>query len=489
MARNIMHLGVGQVVTTVLTIVLNAAVARTFGPADFGVLYLLVSIATFAYVIVDWGHGPYIIREVARRPDRTGELIGTELLARSGTAVVATAIAVSTTWLLGYDSRTCALTGALILAWLPQYLGLSFGWAFRGLERMDCDALLNVVLKVVTLGAAIVCLALGGRLVAYIMVSSLGGIVTLIVGAILYRRLGLPALSTNLVTTRELYKGGAAMLAMSLAVAVQPYFDANILFKLTTPAVAGWYGAAWTIAGTLVAPATILGATLYPRFSRVAADPSQLKDALRAAFRPLMFVAVLGAVGTYLFADVAVGLIYSSRKFGASGLILRAFAPALLLLYIDMVFGHAILAAGKAGRLAAAKIAAVAVTTGLEFVLVPWCQSRFGNGGMGTMLAMGAGEVAMVSAAFLIIREAVDLRLLLDLGRGVISGGATVVLMRLGPELPAYVGIPVCIGVFVALSRVTRLVDRADLELLALAVQRKRSSDEAAPITVAAETT
>src|SRR5579863_6816121 len=76
MVRNALHLGLGQVATTVLTVALSAAIARTLGAADFGLLYVLTSIATFAYVFVDWGHGPYVTRETARHPNRSGELMG-----------------------------------------------------------------------------------------------------------------------------------------------------------------------------------------------------------------------------------------------------------------------------------------------------------------------------------------------------------------------------------------------------------------------------
>ena len=87
MARNTFNLLLGQVITTALTIVLSAAVARSLGPSDFGLLYLVASVATFAYVFVDWGHGPYVIREVARHPERTGELIGSVVAIRAATAL------------------------------------------------------------------------------------------------------------------------------------------------------------------------------------------------------------------------------------------------------------------------------------------------------------------------------------------------------------------------------------------------------------------
>jgi hypothetical protein len=43
----------------------------------------------------------------------------------------------------------------------------------------------------------------------------------------------------------------------------------------------------------------------------------------------MLLVALLGAIGTFLFADIAVGVIYSKQKFAPAGAILQAFAPAL----------------------------------------------------------------------------------------------------------------------------------------------------------------
>ncbi len=133
-------------------------------PSDFGLLYLAISIASFAYVIVDWGFAAVVVRETARHPEKSGLLLGSSLLTRATSALIACLCAVAATWLLGYDAQTRLLAGVLILCWMPQYLGLSFGWTFRGHERMDCDATLNVVLKLATLLGSVACFALGGHL-------------------------------------------------------------------------------------------------------------------------------------------------------------------------------------------------------------------------------------------------------------------------------------------------------------------------------------
>ena len=473
MVRNVLHLGVGQVATTLLTILSSAAVARSLGASDFGLLYLLTSIGTFAYVVVDWGHGPYIIREVAQHPLRSGELLGTAIALRTAMAFAASLVAAATTGLLGYDLRTCVLAAANILAWLPMYVGLSFGWVFRARERMDRDAQLNVVQKVGALIVVLACIAIGGRVAGLVLSASIAGLITCVVAILMYRGLDLPTVRTTMSASRELLRDGAPMLAMSLAVAVEPYFNANILFKMASSQVVGWYGATWNIAGTLVAPAMILGATMYPRLSSAAHEPREFKRALRTSFRPLLLVAILGAVGTFLFADVAVALIYGERKFGPAADNLRAFAPVLLLMYIDLFFSHAILAAGRAGRLATSKVAAVGVTIALEFFLVPFCEARFGNGGLGVMYSMAIGEFVMTAAAMWLIRDAIDRYMITDFGRALLAGGATVLFMRWLPPLTPFLSIPACVLLFFGLSAAIGLLNRADFDLLMTALRKR----------------
>lgn len=466
MVRNVIHLGLGQVATTLLTILQTAMLARLLGPAEFGQLFLVSSIAIFSYVVIDWGHGSLIIRETARNPERAGNLLGSAFALRAGSAVVVCVAAVTATWLLGHDQRTQLLVAVLIVAWLPQYLGLSFGWVFRAHERMDRDALLNVMLKLITLVGSAICLVLGGHLFGLMFAWAVAGILTAGIGMAIYRSLELPRLSATLSTARELLHEGAPLFAFALVTAIEPYLIANILYTLSSPEVVGWYGAAWNIAGSLVAPATILGATMYPRLSTTAGDPAEFKRTFEISLRPLLLLAVLGAAGTYLFAHVAVGLIYGLDKFGPAADTLAAFAPVLLLMYVDIFLGMTAVASGKAGRLAVFKVVTIVITTGISLVLVPLCQAKFGNGGLGVMYALTIGELLMMLAATFLIREVADRRMLVNVLRCLAAGAATVLLMRVLPELAPWLAIPLCVVVFGALAVLTGAVKNSDVELL-----------------------
>jgi O-antigen/teichoic acid export membrane protein len=476
LVRNAFHLGVGQATTTVLTILFSSLVARTLGAKDFGLLYLITSFATFAYVFVEWGHAYYVTREIARHSERAGELIGSVLAVRALSALLMCVLTTAIAWLAGYETRIWVLTAALILALLPQYLGLTYSWAFRGSERMEYDAAIQVVLKLATLVFAAGALAFGGRLPAVLAAYAGAGFLTLAAALFGYRRLRLPDHRVHLQASRELIWNGAPMMAIAVAIAVQPYIDANLLYKLVPMEVIGWYGAAWTIAGTLVAPATILASTIYPRLSRVCDDAVEFRRTLSSGFRPLLTVALLGAVGTYLFADFAVSVVYARHKFGPAAQILRAFAPVLVLIYIDMLLGHAILAVGKAGLLARAKVVAVLVTTALEVMLIRYFQQRLGNGGIGVMVSMAGGELVMIAAAVALARHVVSRSMALDVIRGLCSTAATILIMRGLSAVSPLAGIPICVAVFAACSIGTGLIRLDDVSTLKSALTPRRPS-------------
>src|SRR6266545_922566 len=255
-ARNAAHLVLGQAGTTALAVVLSAALGRSLGAAEFGLYFVFTSMTAFAFVVVEWGQGQYLVREVARRPESAGALLGSALAIRLGGSLAAAAFTAAAAGLLGYDRRGCALATAMVVTLAPAFLAQTYGATFRGRERMEYDALVSVLNKLLTLAFAFGALGLA---------------------VLLARRLGVRARRVTAAASRELVLGGTPIVAMSLAIAAQAYIDAIVLSRLAPPQVLGWYGTAKNILGTLVAPAAILGAAAFPALSRAAHDPSRLR--------------------------------------------------------------------------------------------------------------------------------------------------------------------------------------------------------------------
>lgn len=480
-ARSAFHLVLGQVATTALAIAFSAVVGRRLGAADFGVFFLVTTMGTFANVVVEWGQSQLLVRELARRADQAGRLLGAALALRLAGSVPACGLVVAIGWALGYEARTLALLALLMLTTLPFFLSQAHATVFRARERMDLDAQVSVLFKALAFPFALFALLAGGRVAGVLLAQGAAGIAALALAAVRSRRLGVSPLRPAGADCRELLREGTPILAMSLAITVQPYIDAIMLSRLLPAAPVGWYGAARNIMGTLVAPATILGAAAYPRLSRAAGDAAHLRLELRTALRPLLGLGALGAVGTYLFADLAVSIIYGKSSFAPAAAILQVFSPALFLVCIDVLFMSAVLAVGRPRALAAAKAVNVLVCSGIAFAAIPWFQQRYGNGGLGLVAAFGASEVMMFAASILILpRRTLDVSFVADLGRTLAAAALTLLLFRLLPPLSPVLGVPLCIGAFGAAAAALGLVRGGEVRAIS-AMFRRRAPAAAEP--------
>jgi O-antigen/teichoic acid export membrane protein len=473
-ARNAFFLVMGQVATTALAIVLSASLGRYLGAEDFGLYYLITTMALFTYVFVEWGQYYFVIRQLAVDPARSGELLGTALALRAAFTLLAAFPAWVVAWALGYDARTQWLSVFLILASLPLFLAQGYGLVFRSRDVMGRDAAVSVSNKAVALALTLPALVFGAGIPGVILAQAVAGITALWVAALLCRRLGPGRLRLSFATVKELLAGGTPFLFMTAAIAAQPYLDAVVLSKLVPANVVGWFGAARNILGTLVAPATIVAAAAYPTLSRAASSPAAFRREVRATLRPLLWLGALGATGTYLFASTAISLIYGSRGFGPASTVLEVFSPFLFLLFIDILLGNIIYASGRATPFAVAKVASVVVGTVLDIALIPVFQERFGNGGMGVVVAFGLSEfVVCAGALFILRRDTFELATALDVLRAVGAAATTLLFFRLLPPLPAWVGLPVCVLAFGAASLGLGLTGPRDLALLWRMLRRR----------------
>jgi len=462
--RNAVNLVMGQAATTFLAVALNAVLGRSLGAADFGLYFLITTMSTFAYVFVEWGQPIYVIRRVAQAPSMSGELVGAALALRAVLAPLAAAAAFLVAYVLGYDIRTRWLAFVLILANLPLFLSQGFGMVFRAFDRMGRDAAVSVSNKALVLCMTLPALALGAGIPGVIVAQGLAGVVALLVAVALYRRMQLGAMRLSSSVAWEVLAGGAPVLAMTAATSVQSYLDAIILSKLAPATVVGWFGAARSLLGTIMAPAVILGAASYPTLARASVDPALFSVEVRRAFRPLVWLAALAGTGTFLFARVAIDIIYGVRGFGPAQMVLEVFAPGFVLLFIDILLGNIIFACGRGSGFTIAKIASVAVGAGLDVLLVPRFQEHFGNGGIGVIVAFALSEFVVFAGCVVILPRGVLGRgTALDVARAIGSAAVTLALFRLLPGLPPWAGIPLCVVVYTAASVALGLVGSRDL--------------------------
>src|SRR5438105_7372186 len=65
-ARNTLALVLSQFVTTPVSIIVNAVLARSLGAGDFGAIYLATTFLTVVFLFVEWGGQAQVAAAVAR---------------------------------------------------------------------------------------------------------------------------------------------------------------------------------------------------------------------------------------------------------------------------------------------------------------------------------------------------------------------------------------------------------------------------------------
>ncbi|MBI4730269.1 MAG: PIG-L family deacetylase, partial [Acidobacteria bacterium] len=111
---NVRSLAVSQVAERLAGLFALVTLARVFGRADFGRYAVAVALVSLLAVLTEFGTGPYLVREGARRPERLGEVLGQALALRVSLGTLSTAAAIPIGLALGYDRPT--LTAVLLFS-------------------------------------------------------------------------------------------------------------------------------------------------------------------------------------------------------------------------------------------------------------------------------------------------------------------------------------------------------------------------------------
>jgi O-antigen/teichoic acid export membrane protein len=423
--RNTLFLVLSQFVTAPLSLLVNAVMGRYLGPEDFGLLYLLFTITTLVFIVVEWGQQATLTSMVARSPERSGVLLGSALAFRLPLTLLAYGVSAASLLVLGHP---VSVQRPYLLVFVCSALATTatvIGAILRGHERISLLVRINIgtalLQAVLPVGALLLGLRFSGLLWANIAVAGCSlGISSL------FLRLVVPGtLKADWEVAKGLARTGTTFMLLGAVLALQPYVDAMILARLAPGEVVGWYAAALKFLGIVLFPSTTLAAALYPTLSRLHAESAQAwADLTRSSLETVAIFAVPASLGCLLFADVGISL-FSRTAFGPAADNLRMLSPYVFLVYFNIVLGTSLTAAGKQVRWAWAQSGCVGVSLIADPLLVPLFQRRFGNGGLGVGAAMVTSEVMVAVAAVLLApRGLVDRGLIQTVARTTLAGAA-----------------------------------------------------------------
>jgi O-antigen/teichoic acid export membrane protein len=405
--RNASLLVVAQALVAPVSVLVNAVAARALGAVDFGRYYQALTFTSFVFLFVEWGQPNVLTAKVVADRPAAGELLGSGIVFRAGTAVIAGLLVPLICALAGYDRDFIFILALAMLGATFATVSGACQDAFRGFERTDFAAASLVGWQLLSAAAVVPTLLSGGGihglLIAQVSCAAFGTAFVLKMTS----RMQVPNLSVRWEAVKDLARSGQPFLWFGLVLALQPMVDAAMLSKFSAAEGMGWYAVARKLVGVLTFPTSALLAALYPTLCRLRLEDM---NAFRSTAADALYIVTIAAVplalGCALFPELGVA-IFGQHNYGPANDDLRLLAPYILLVYFSMPIGCCLASSGRQTAWTVLQLTCVIISAVLDPPLIHWFQVHAGNGGLGVCIATVLSEVLMVSGGLCLLPKGI----------------------------------------------------------------------------------
>ncbi|MDI6802821.1 MAG: flippase [Bacteroidota bacterium] len=402
-AKNTTVLMGSQSVTWTMSFLLLLFLPRYLGSVDYGRLYLANSIFAIFMLLIDFGGRYSITKEVARSRESVGSIAVNAI----GIRIIFWAFSflglVIFTFLSGYPP---------VLQILLVLYGISMLWestrkvlwsCYQGFEQMRYPSIAAIVEQIFITIFAITALLLGAGLLIIGTIMVIGSLLNFGIHVKFAKQIISTLPRFQFKESLKLIRKGIPFFLWSIFGLIYYRVDAVMLSFMTPESIVGWYGAAYRFFDILMFIPSIFSVAVFPILSRIWKDKEGLS---LTTSKSLDFIIVAGipvSISLFFFAHEIINLFYGLAGFGPTVLILKIFSVGILLVYIDMILGTAILASDKLRQWSLVALAAVFINIGLNYFMIPYTQVNYGNGGIGAAIATIITEFfVMLFALYLI---------------------------------------------------------------------------------------
>lgn len=359
LSRNVGSTLIAQGASWVAALVVTFYLPAYFGVEGIGMFTLAAAFAGVLAVIVNFGTSTVLVREIARYPERTADLVRSALVLRLFLGVAMTALGTAATYLLGYDSDVRLLIIISVAAGCFGQIGDVWASALRGREEFPKQNAAALAEKLIVSGASIGLVFLHAPLWAFAALYFAGYAVS---GTLCWRWLrALPTVSAErsesgatdkppVSDLRNLAVAGTPFVAALLFVSI--YGDGSsalLMSKLTTLTAIGWFGFAKRIVGAAhMVPVAIAGA-LLPVLSRLHAEnkTEEFARTVRRMAGGMLLCALPFAVLLLGAPQWIIQLLHYPKEFEGALPVLRLSGAVMVLWFLQQAIGTALIACDR----------------------------------------------------------------------------------------------------------------------------------------------
>lgn len=393
-------------------------VARHLGAADFGTLMYWMAIGTLAALIVNFGTGQYMLREIGADPEQSHRIVG-----RVGAAKIVLSIIVLVASAIG----SLALGDTLTLYWLLMLMAIAdtateyFFCAYRGMGDFMTEAWFSSLSAIAHLVLLYLGILLSADIVGIALVFMISRTFTAVVAGILYRKnYGPFQLLAHWRGWWTTVKSNKTYAADAFLTNLYSQIDSILLKHLSGPESLGIYQAGMRLMQGLNNIAPVLSNVYLPRLSGEIQRQANHGNTARLLYLQLVGFGIFVSVAFSLFNTEIVGIVYG-KAFSSLEPLLPWFGALLLLRLFASNFGVLLTASGQQGSRAASIAICLVIVIASGIWLVPahaalgmiwsallatavlaviYCWRTFTSRARHTM---SKGQIALSATAFIVV--------------------------------------------------------------------------------------
>ncbi|MEW5798544.1 MAG: flippase [Bacteroidota bacterium] len=387
-AKNTTVMIVSQFMTWVSSFVLMLFLPRYLGSEEYGKLFLAISITMIFQMVVEFGGGYYIAKEVSREREKVSVILSNSIAFRFVVWLVGFVALMSIAVWIGYSSNVIAVIYILAFSKLWEGVGKVYHSTCQGLEMMHYPAISAIVERVVVTSLSVAALMLGADVVTIAVIMALSTLLNFLILSKLMRSEVPYVWIPKITEVTRIAKASIPYFMWMMFSVVYYRIDAVMLSFMTPESVVGWYGAAYRFFDVLMFLPSIYSMALFPLLSKLWATKENAVSVTTQ--KSLQFIVLAGipiSICVFTFSHEIIELFFGAEEYFQSILLLRIFSVGLLLVYIDFVLGTALFASDRQRQWTLTAFLAMLLNPVLNYLLIPYTQVNEGNGGIGAALA------------------------------------------------------------------------------------------------------
>ena len=254
--------------SSVVFLILLILAARYLGDEEYGKFSFAFAFVALFEVLADLGLKEYLLRESARKKDRTIILVGNGITAKIILSGVTAILLVTVSSFMSIEQDVRIVIYLLTFSALLKSYKLLFRSIFIGHEQFKLEAIVVLIERVILLVLGVIVLVMGWGLILFAIVFMISGFISLISVIAFYNHyIGKLKIIWDFSYVKNMVKNSLPFGMTAAAFMIYFRVDTVMLSMLKNDAEVGWYNAAYRLIEGLIVLPTIIYYVLFPRLS------------------------------------------------------------------------------------------------------------------------------------------------------------------------------------------------------------------------------